>query len=153
GRVHEQRAGDVRRVAARVAALVARERQRRRRRHARAHEAALAVDLEDLVDEDGVGAVGAIGDEVGVERHVGPHNSAMSPDLLAPATRAWFEATFAAPTRAQVEGWPRIASGAHALLAAPTGSGKTLAAFLMAIDRLVREPAAATPGVRVLYVS
>src|SRR5262249_11016505 len=73
--------------------------------------------------------------------------------LLHPATRAWFAATFAAPTRVQVEGWPKIAAGHNAVLAAPTGSGKTLAAFLMAIDRLVREPPAARPGVRVLYVS
>jgi ATP-dependent Lhr-like helicase len=74
-------------------------------------------------------------------------------DLLHPATRAWFEASFAAPSRVQVEGWPRLAAGEHALLAAPTGSGKTLAAFLLAIDRLVRAPAPARPGVRVLYVS
>jgi len=74
-------------------------------------------------------------------------------ELLHPATRAWFEATFAAPTRVQVEGWPKIAAGHNALLAAPTGSGKTLAAFLMAIDRLVREPPSGRAGVRVLYVS
>jgi ATP-dependent Lhr-like helicase len=53
----------------------------------------------------------------------------------------------------QREGWPRIASGDHALLIAPTGSGKTLAAFFSCIDRLSRLPADAEPGVRVLYVS
>src|SRR5262249_55384065 len=74
-------------------------------------------------------------------------------ELRHPAPRAWFAATFAAPTRVQVEGWPKIAAGHNAVLAAPTGSGKTLAAFLMAIDRLAREPAAPRPGVRVLYVS
>src|SRR5262249_20035130 len=74
-------------------------------------------------------------------------------ELRHPAPRAWFAATFAAPTRVQVEGWPKIAAGHNAVLAAPTGSGKTLAAFLMAIDRLGREPPAARPGVRVLYVS
>jgi len=52
------------------------------------------------------------------------------------ATRAWFEASFAAPTPAQALAWPAIASGEHVLLSAPTGSGKTLAAFLWAIDRL-----------------
>ena len=42
---------------------------------------------------------------------------------------------------AQLDAWPAIASGRHALIAAPTGSGKTLAAFLAAIDSLVREGA------------
>ncbi len=61
------------------------------------------------------------------------------PDPLAAfsaATRAWFEASFAAPTPAQAQAWPAIAGGEHVLLSAPTGSGKTLAAFLWAIDRL-----------------
>ncbi len=56
-----------------------------------------------------------------------------------PAVRAWFRSAFAAPTAPQVEAWPAIQSGRHALVAAPTGSGKTLAAFLAAIDALVRE--------------
>ena len=42
-------------------------------------------------------------------------------------------------TAAQAAAWPAIASGRHALIAAPTGSGKTLAAFLSAIDALVHE--------------
>ena len=77
-------------------------------------------------------------------------------DLAAfsPATRAWFEASFVAPTEAQRAGWPSIASGRNTLVLAPTGSGKTLAAFLWAIDRLAAEP---TPDperrTRVLYVS
>ena len=77
-------------------------------------------------------------------------------DLAAfsPATRAWFEASFVAPTEAQRAGWPSIASGGNTLVLAPTGSGKTLAAFLWAIDRLAAEP---TPDperrTRVLYVS
>jgi ATP-dependent Lhr-like helicase len=70
-----------------------------------------------------------------------------------PATRAWFDATFEAPTPVQTEGWRHIAAGDHVLLIAPTGSGKTLAAFLWAIDALSRAPADAPPGVRVLYVS
>ena len=57
---------------------------------------------------------------------------------LHPAVAGWFRATFAAPTPAQRQAWPAIASGKHALIAAPTGSGKTLAAFLAAIDALVR---------------
>ncbi len=77
--------------------------------------------------------------------------SALAP--FSPATRTWFERTFAAPTPVQSAGWGPIAGGKHALLLAPTGSGKTLAAFLAAIDRLARLPADAEPGVRVLYVS
>ncbi len=70
-----------------------------------------------------------------------------------PATRAFVEATFAAPTPVQAHGWAAIARGDHALLIAPTGSGKTLAAFLHGIDRLTRLPPDAPAGVRVLYVS
>jgi ATP-dependent Lhr-like helicase len=55
---------------------------------------------------------------------------------FSPATRAWFESSFAEPTPAQAQAWPAIASGEHVLLSAPTGSGKTLAAFLWALDRL-----------------
>src|SRR5579859_7041424 len=56
-------------------------------------------------------------------------------------TRTWFEQAFAAPTAAQEQAWPAIASGEHVLISAPTGSGKTLAAFLWAIDRLAGRPA------------
>jgi len=70
-----------------------------------------------------------------------------------PATRAWFDRAFAAPTEVQAQGWRHIAAGGHALLIAPTGSGKTLAAFLWGIDRLGRLADEVQPGVRVLYVS
>jgi len=68
-------------------------------------------------------------------------NSQKSMPLAAfhPAVAAWFAATFAGPTEAQVAAWPAIRSGRHTLVAAPTGSGKTLTAFLSAIDALVRE--------------
>ena len=69
---------------------------------------------------------------------------------FSPATRAWFEQAFDAPTPPQVLGWPAIASGEHVLIQAPTGSGKTLTAFLYALDRLGSTPGA---GLRVLYVS
>ncbi|MEK6207180.1 MAG: DEAD/DEAH box helicase [Chloroflexota bacterium] len=70
-----------------------------------------------------------------------------------PGTRAWFEATFQSPTRAQELAWPAIAAGESVLVLAPTGSGKTLAAFLAAIDRLMFAPAPKKPATRVLYVS
>src|SRR6266550_2789158 len=69
------------------------------------------------------------------------------------ATRAWFEATFQTPTRAQELAWPAIARGESALVLAPTGSGKTLAAFLAAIDRLMFSPMPAKPRTRILYIS
>ncbi len=69
---------------------------------------------------------------------------------FSPATRAWFERAFVAPTPAQALGWPAIAGGGHVLIQAPTGSGKTLAAFLSAIDRLTATPG---EGLRLLYVS
>ncbi len=77
---------------------------------------------------------------------------------FAPPVAGWFRDAFAAPTRAQVEGWAAIAGGGHVLLHAPTGSGKTLAAFLWGLDRLVRTPpppptAAGGASVRILYVS
>ena len=87
--------------------------------------------------------------------------AALVADPLAPfgpAVRAWFEATFEAPTQAQSEGWAAIARGHNTLIHAPTGSGKTLAAFLWCLDRLVEHPSPVPtrdqPGtVRVLYVS
>jgi ATP-dependent Lhr-like helicase len=72
-------------------------------------------------------------------------------DALAPfnqPVRDWFERTFDAPTPAQEQGWPAIASGKHTLIQAPTGSGKTLAAFLWALDQ-----AQPGEGTQVLYVS
>jgi ATP-dependent Lhr-like helicase len=83
--------------------------------------------------------------------------SPAAPDLagFSEATRAWFRASFAAPTPAQAEAWTSIGRGEHTLVIAPTGSGKTLAAFLWAIDRLAREPVPDDPRqrCRVLYVS
>jgi len=73
-----------------------------------------------------------------------------------PAVRAWFASTFpGGATPAQLQAWPAIASGQHALVAAPTGSGKTLAAFLAAIDSLAREGAEGMlrDVTRVVYVS
>ncbi|MFL5726965.1 MAG: DEAD/DEAH box helicase [Chloroflexota bacterium] len=85
-----------------------------------------------------------------------PAADALAP--FSPAVRAWFEATFEAPTPAQAEGWAAISQGRHTLIHAPTGSGKTLAAFLWTLDRLAANPrppaAKGNPGtIRVLYIS
>src|SRR5438034_6065799 len=76
-------------------------------------------------------------------------------DEFGPATRAWFQAAFAAPTAAQAGAWTAVGAGRHALVVAPTGSGKTLAAFLWSLDRLATEapPTDPTRRCRVLYVS
>src|SRR6188472_3319070 len=68
-----------------------------------------------------------------------------------PAVRGWFERAFAAPTPAQAQAWPAIATGEHVLISAPTGSGKTLAAFLWGLDRLLTEPS--HERTRLVYVS
>ena len=82
---------------------------------------------------------------------MGEYSGWMDPlSAFSPATRAWFERAFDAPTPAQVQGWPAIATGEHVLIQAPTGSGKTLTAFLWAIDRLNAAPG---QGLRLLYVS
>ena len=73
-----------------------------------------------------------------------------------PRVREWFTRAFAEPTPAQVQAWPAISAGAHALVSAPTGSGKTLAAFLWALDRFVAEPPPANPKertLRLVYIS
>ncbi|HEX9855521.1 MAG TPA: DEAD/DEAH box helicase [Acidimicrobiia bacterium] len=78
----------------------------------------------------------------------------MALERFSEAARAWFDASFAAPTSAQTMGWEAIARGDHTLIHAPTGSGKTLAAFLWAIDRLASEPPPEERRrCRVLYVS
>src|ERR1700754_4982849 len=67
----------------------------------------------------------------------------------------WFLERFKAPTEPQKAGWPAIAAGRHTLIAAPTGSGKTLAAFLVCIDRLLRQALDGTLAdeIQVIYVS
>ncbi|MBB2890498.1 ATP-dependent helicase [Flexivirga oryzae] len=82
----------------------------------------------------------------------------MTNDVLqrfSPATRAWFEGSFSAPTPAQAGAWDAISNGDHTLVVAPTGSGKTLSAFLWAIDAMIREPVPEDPRARcrVLYIS
>src|SRR5512132_498359 len=67
-----------------------------------------------------------------------------------PSVRDWFERAIEAPTPAQAQARPASATGEHVLISAPTGSGKTRAAFLWALDKPSREPAAHT---RLVYVS
>ena len=79
----------------------------------------------------------------------------MSLAQFSPRTREWFTGAFAAPTAAQEQAWPAIASGEHVLISAPTGSGKTLAAFLWG-DRPAGRRAGARdpqPGIKLVYVS
>lgn len=81
-----------------------------------------------------------------------------APDVLDrfhPVVASWFRQRFGAPTEPQLRGWPVIADGQDALIAAPTGSGKTLAAFLACIDELiVRGLDAGLPdGTQILYIS
>ncbi|HET9783765.1 MAG TPA: DEAD/DEAH box helicase, partial [Terriglobales bacterium] len=72
-----------------------------------------------------------------------------------PAVERWFTGRFAAASEPQALGWPVIAAGRDALIAAPTGSGKTLAAFLTAIDQLFRQAAAGAlrDETQIVYVS
>jgi len=79
----------------------------------------------------------------------------MPADLFHPLIRQWFTARFGEPTPPQRLGWPPIAAGQDTLIAAPTGSGKTLAAFLVCLDRLLRQWLAGElpDGVQVVYVS
>jgi ATP-dependent Lhr-like helicase len=74
-----------------------------------------------------------------------------------PLVRDWFEAAYEAPTPAQAQAWPAIATGENVLISAPTGSGKTLAAFLWALDRLVAAGVGLDGGAphatRLVYVS
>src|SRR4051794_2963117 len=68
-----------------------------------------------------------------------------------PPVREWFRRAFAAPTPAQAQAWPAIATGEHVLISAPTGSGKTLAAFLYGLDRFLAHPS--HEKTRLVYVS
>lgn len=70
-----------------------------------------------------------------------------------PSIREWFQAELGAPTPTQSQGWAAIAARDHTLIAAPTGSGKTLAAFLVALDRLLRQGETLGDRCQVLYIS
>ncbi|MGH7714029.1 MAG: DEAD/DEAH box helicase, partial [Gemmatimonadaceae bacterium] len=82
--------------------------------------------------------------------HIGP---ALEP--FHPIVRQWFAESLGTPSEPQRQGWPVIASGAHALILAPTGSGKTLAAFLWELNALIVRGIEAPLGnaVQLLYIS
>src|ERR1700761_8132967 len=72
-----------------------------------------------------------------------------------PVVREWFTAKFCTPTSPQELGWPPTPTGKPTLISAPTGSGKTLAAFLICIDKLIRQAmdGSLAPRTAVVYVS
>ena len=49
--------------------------------------------------------------------------------FFAPATQAWLEGAFEAPTAAQEGAWKAISSGHNALVVAPTGFGEDACRF------------------------
>jgi ATP-dependent helicase Lhr and Lhr-like helicase len=72
-----------------------------------------------------------------------------------PVVQEWFTGKFGTPTSPQELGWPRILAQTPTLISAPTGSGKTLAAFLICIDKLIRQAieGSLAPATAVVYVS
>jgi ATP-dependent helicase Lhr and Lhr-like helicase len=72
-----------------------------------------------------------------------------------PVVQEWFTRKFGTPTSPQELGWPLILEGRPTLISAPTGSGKTLAAFLICIDKLIRQAieGSLAPRTAVVYVS
>jgi ATP-dependent Lhr-like helicase len=75
-------------------------------------------------------------------------------ELFHEPVRAWFRASFPAPTRPQRLGWPAIARGDSTLILAPTGTGKTLAAFLASLNQVMFDPVPERSArCRVVYVS
>src|SRR4051812_35136523 len=70
-----------------------------------------------------------------------------------PTIQRWFEDRFGEASEPQREGWPRIRSGRHTLIAAPTGTGKTIAGYLSAIDSLARQGPSLPDATQVLYLS
>ena len=72
-----------------------------------------------------------------------------------PIVQEWFVSKFGTPTEPQEHGWPSILAGDATLISAPTGSGKTLAAFLVCIDKLLRQSISGqlAPCTQVIYIS
>ncbi len=72
-----------------------------------------------------------------------------------PLVRDWFIERFGTPTEPQIAGWPPILASRDTLICAPTGSGKTLTAFMVCIDKLVRQAIAGrlSDNTEIIYVS
>ena len=70
-----------------------------------------------------------------------------------PVVQTWFRERLGEPSAPQQHGWPVLAAGDHALIAAPTGTGKTMAAFLQSLDALLRQGDELEDRCQVLYVS
>src|ERR1700723_2970996 len=72
-----------------------------------------------------------------------------------PVVRERFVGKFGPPSSPQELGWPPILDGQPTLISAPAGSGKTLAAFLICIDKLIRQAidGSLAPSTAVVYVS
>src|ERR1700723_500558 len=72
-----------------------------------------------------------------------------------PVVRERFVGKFGPPSSPQELGWPPILAQTPTLISAPTGSGKTLAAFLICIDKLIRQAieGSLAPATAVVYVS
>lgn len=72
-----------------------------------------------------------------------------------PLVCEWFSKKYGSPTEPQKQGWPSILAGQTTLISAPTGSGKTFAAFLVCIDKLIRQALAGelSHQTQVLYIS
>ncbi len=92
-----------------------------------------------------------------ISRYNQPMSSAI-PATLAwahPVVQEWFVSKFGTPTEPQEHGWPSILAGDATLISAPTGSGKTLAAFLVCIDKLLRQAISGqlAPCTQVVYIS
>ena len=69
-----------------------------------------------------------------------------------PAVSQWFIDRYSSPTEVQMESWPVISEGKHALITAPTGSGKTMTAFLWALSQFASGEYE-TGRTKVLYIS
>src|ERR1700742_5291662 len=76
-------------------------------------------------------------------------------DWAHPVVQEWFTRKFGTPTSPQELGWPSILPGKPTLISAPPGSGKTLAAFLICIDKLIRQAmdGSLAPTTAVVYIS
>src|SRR5689334_17101392 len=113
----------------------------------------LVDDAAENCKEQTVRSPVASGGAVRLERGCGVYNWTMPLEQFHPTIQRWFSQRFGEPTEPQREGWPRIRSGKHTLIAAPTGTGKSIAGYLSAIDELARQGENLSDEMEVLYIS